>query len=193
MRSERGNIVVYLLVGLVLFGLLISGIWWVKRQAGSSLKSPVATQNAPAKPSTDTKVSQDEKPTQTDPEKPANSPENTPASNDGGQTGQSAPSTATPTPPSNTPTTAPSSGTSSSSTITPSVTPPSSQTVPNQNASPVVPARPESQTPHVATTGPSSVASSGPLEDMIVSSVLIGGVVFAVTSYARSRRTLSTN
>lgn len=156
MKSERGNVVVYLLVGLVLFGLLLSGAWWVKNQS-SRATSPVATSSQP-KPETETKVTQDEKPAS----------EQKPADN------QARPN---PTP---TPTPAPTPASPAPSNPTPAPAP-----APN-----VAPSRPESQTPRIGTTGPSAVASSGPLEDAITSSILIGGATFATASYLRSRRSV---
>lgn len=152
MKSERGNVVVYLLVGLVLFGLLLSGAWWVKNQS-SRATAPVASTDK-TQPQTETKVSQDDKPAKTDNKPAENQPKPTPA----------------PTP------------------ASPAPSNPAPAPVPTPAPS-VAPTRPESQTPRIGTTGPSSVASSGPLEDAITSSLLIGGVTFATASYLRSRRT----
>ena len=44
MKSERGNIVIYLLVGLALFAVLLTGLWWVKSQAPKTVAAPETTQ-----------------------------------------------------------------------------------------------------------------------------------------------------
>jgi|JI10StandDraft_1071094.scaffolds.fasta_scaffold305554_2 cytoskeletal protein RodZ len=59
MKSERGNIIVYLLVGVVLFGLLLGGLWWVKARVADKPSAPVATTNEQNKPTTETEVNQD--------------------------------------------------------------------------------------------------------------------------------------
>lgn len=155
MKSERGNIVVYLLVSLVLFGVLLTGMWWVKRQAPhTAVRAPQTTQTTPQTPQTETKISQDD----AAPVEPAR---NTPAAE------TPAPQTGTTPPSSN-------GGGETSSTST---------TTPHQ-ATP----RPESQTPHVSASDPRNVASSGPVEDSIVSSTILGGIVYAGVLFARSRQ-----
>lgn len=66
MKSERGNIIVYLLVGVVLFGLLLGGLWWVKARVADTPTTPVATTEDQNKPTTetDTAVDQDGTPEQ---------------------------------------------------------------------------------------------------------------------------------
>ena len=58
MKSQRGNIIVYALVGLVLFGILLGSIWWIRQR---STPAPVATDNQ-TQQQTDTEVKQDETP-----------------------------------------------------------------------------------------------------------------------------------
>ncbi len=61
MKSERGGIVVYLIIGLVLFGALLGGVWWVKQR---TVVAGDATQKTttPGTSQTDTQVSQDAQP-----------------------------------------------------------------------------------------------------------------------------------
>lgn len=61
MRSQRGNIIVYLLVGIVLFSALIGTMWWVKNRVATT-PAPVATTEQTQKSGTETKVDQDSKP-----------------------------------------------------------------------------------------------------------------------------------
>ena len=68
MKSERGNIIVYLLVGVVLFGLLLGGLWWVKARVADKPSAPIATTEEQNKPTTDTEVNQDGTPEQKKPE-----------------------------------------------------------------------------------------------------------------------------
>lgn len=124
MKSERGNIVVYLVVGLVLFGLLLTGLWWVKSRAPKTVSVPQVVQTkekSSDKP--ETKINQDE----------------------GGSTPTGSSSTTSSdqsTTDTNNTTTPPSSDypqqTSSTATSTPSV----------------APSRPESQTPNTLANGP---------------------------------------
>ena len=155
MRSERGNIVVYIIVGLALFGALLTGVWWVKSHAPKTVAAPhVATSKDEAK-MTETTIKQDE--TSKPNESSAATDQATPA-----------PSTSNTTPAPTIPGDYPSQS-SSTSTTTPSATPP----------------KPESQTPH-ATSGP--VAASGPVEDSIMNALALGGAVYIVAAYLRSRR-----
>ncbi len=59
MKSERGNIIVYLLVGVVLFGLLLGGLWWVKARVADKPGGSIATTEDRDKATTETEVSQD--------------------------------------------------------------------------------------------------------------------------------------
>ncbi|MEO5691048.1 MAG: hypothetical protein ABIQ64_02580 [Candidatus Saccharimonadales bacterium] len=147
MKSQRGNVIVYALVGLVLFGVLAGSIYWVRQR---STPAPVATNNQ-TQEQTKTEVKQDENPAQSA-EKPA-------AGNSETQT-PSGPGT--------------SSGTGSSNPV-------------QSNRDTTNPSKPESQTPR---TGPSpaAVAASGPLENSLISSIVLGTATFAGTSYVRSRR-----
>jgi cytoskeletal protein RodZ len=87
MNSERGNIIVYALVGLVLFGILLGSLWWVKSQVADAPDAPVATTEEQSKPKTDTEVnqdttqqgttSQDAAPADTTPQAPSTSPQQT--------------------------------------------------------------------------------------------------------------------
>jgi cytoskeletal protein RodZ len=120
MKSERGNIIVYLLVGVVLFGLLLGGLWWVKARVADTPAAPVATTGEQDKSTTETEVNQDgteQQPT----EEAATGTENTPTTS---APTSPAPAPATPAPSTTTP--APS---------TPAPLPPESQT-PNTGPSP---------------------------------------------------------
>lgn len=64
MKSERGNIIVYLLVGVVLFGLLLGGLWWVKARVADKPGGSIATTEERDKPTTETNVDQDKTPEQ---------------------------------------------------------------------------------------------------------------------------------
>lgn len=44
MHRQRGNIVIYLLVGMVLFGMLLTGIWWTKTRVSRAVTTPQAVQ-----------------------------------------------------------------------------------------------------------------------------------------------------
>lgn len=139
MKSQRGNIIVYLLIGLVLFGLLLGGLWWVRNRVANTPTAPVVT-TQPQNTTPETDVKQDEK--------PAESPtETTP----GGQ----------------------------SQTGT---------TTPNTQAPPAA-LLPESQTPR---TGPSpqAVAASGPLENTLISSLMLAGVTYIGVLFSRSRNAI---
>lgn len=165
MKSERGNIVVYLVVGLVLFGLLLTGIWWVKSRAPKAVSTPqiAQTDNKKADDKPETTINQDEGgTTPTGASSSQNNDASTPAANnasDQATTGQSTP------PSSDYP-----SQTSSTATTTPSA----------------APTRPESQTPNLTETGP--VAASGPVEDSFMSALALGGAAYMSTAYARSRK-----
>ena len=137
MKSQRGNIIVYALVGLVLFGILLGSIWWIRQR---STPAPVATDNQ-TQQQTDTEVKQDET--------PANPAAETPAAQGDQQQTQTG------------------------------------NNQPQRGGGAATPATPESQTPR---TGPSAVAASGPLENTLISSLVLGAATFAGTSYARSRR-----
>ncbi len=136
MKSQRGNVIVYALVGLVLFGVLAGSIYWVRQR---STPAPVARDNQ-TQEQTKTEVKQDETPTK--------SAEESAASTDN--------------------------GTGSSSAA-------------QSNRDTATPQTPESQTPR---TGPSpdAVAASGPLENSLISSLVLGTATFAGASYVRSRR-----
>lgn len=89
MKSERGNIIVYVLVGLVLFGALAGSVWWVNNRAQTETQAPVATESAPAEdgttetsvdqdavsaPQPDSAASSDDQPVANNPEQPAPTP-----------------------------------------------------------------------------------------------------------------------
>jgi cytoskeletal protein RodZ len=60
MQSERGNAIIYVLVGLVLFGAMLGGLWWVKNRVGTVQSAPVAVQETTkTDATTDTVVDQD--------------------------------------------------------------------------------------------------------------------------------------
>jgi len=62
MKSERGNIVIYLLVGLALFAVLLTGLWWVKSQAPKTVAAPETTQTTTnTTPSVETTINQDDR------------------------------------------------------------------------------------------------------------------------------------
>lgn len=42
MNSERGNIIVYLLIGLVMFGAVAGSLWWLQTRAGDE-QQPAST------------------------------------------------------------------------------------------------------------------------------------------------------
>lgn len=172
MKSERGNIVVYLLVGLVLFGVLLGGVWWVKNRVANK-PTPVGTtqEEKTVQPGTDTQVDQDKAP-ETKPEetKPAETkPE------------EQAPSTssvpATPAPETNN-----AGGISSSASSTPTTNGAATNRGTDLAALP-----PESR---MASTGPSptNVAASGPLENALGTSLGLGIVTFLGSSYVLSRK-----
>jgi cytoskeletal protein RodZ len=166
MKSERGNIIVYLLVGLVLFGVLVGGVWWVKNRVANK-PTPVATttEQKVVQPGTDTKVDQDSKPAT----KPA---ETKPAE----QPAPAAPATpAQPTTPQNTTNNSSTPATGSTSGTT------------NGRASDLAALPPESRT---ASAGPSpnNVAATGPLENAIGTSLGLGIVTFLASSFVRSRK-----
>lgn len=151
MKSQRGNVIVYALVGLVLFGVLAGSIYWIRNR---STPAPVASNNQ-TQEETKTEVKQDETPAQSAEESAAgNSEAQTPS-------GTGTPNT------SGAPATTPAPVQSSRDTATPTT--------------------PESQTPR---TGPSptAVAASGPLENSLISSLVLGTATFAGASYVRSRR-----
>ncbi len=53
MKTESGNVVVYLLVGLVLFVVMMSGIWWVKQRSHTvTPPTPTVTQTTDESPET---------------------------------------------------------------------------------------------------------------------------------------------
>ncbi len=139
MKSQRGNVIVYALVGLVLFGVLAGSIYWVRQRSNPA---PVASDNQ-TQQQTDTEVKQDETPAQSAEESAAGTTESQ-------------------------------SGTGSSNPV-------------QSNRDTATPPAPESQTPR---TGPSpaAVAASGPLENSLISSLVLGTATFAGASYVRSRR-----
>ena len=151
MKSERGNIIVYLLVGVVLFGLLLGGLWWVKARVADKPGGSIATTEEQNKPGTETNVEQDRTPEQKPSEEATTETEATPST-------PAAPAPTTPAP-------------STPAPVTPA---------------PVAPA-PESQTPRTGPS-PSGVAASGPVENMIGTSIGLGVLVYFGTSFVRSRR-----
>lgn len=152
MNNERGNIIVYLLVSLALFGVLLGGAWWVKNRAGAAgtPATPVATsaekKSTPKADQPQTTVNQDATPSQTS-----------------GNTSSNTQSQAT----------------------TPSTSQPSPQTMPPKDDKPTTP-RPESQTSSAGS--PRAVASSGPVEDSLVTAMLLGTATYTMHSFVRSRR-----
>lgn len=173
MKSERGNIIVYLLVGLVLFGVLIGGVWWVKNRVANKPATVATTkEEKTVQPSTDTKVDQDKtpdnNPAETKPEesKPA---ETKPAE----QPAPAAP--ATPAPETNTRSTTPSTSGNTSSTT------------PATSGNDLAALPPESRT---ASAGPSpnNVAASGPVENAIGTSLGLGIITFLASSFMLSRK-----
>lgn len=172
MRSERGNIVIYLLVSLVFFGLLLTGMWWVKKQAARTMSvAPTTTQKTDKKPEVETKISQDD--VRADKDR---------------QTASDATVGANSTPPADTGRTSSTATTNSSPSSSPATTPQPLGGGPTASSSPSTTPPPESQMPHVSSTGPSNVASSGPVEDALLSSTVLGGVVYVGVLFARSRQ-----
>ena len=173
MKSERGNIVVYLLVGLVLFGVLLGGVWWVKNRVANKA-TPVATtqDEKTVQPGTDTQVDQDKAP-ETKPE------ESKPAETKPEEQSPSSPSIpATPAPETNN-----SGGSTNSSN---SETPATNGTATSRGTD-LAALPPESR---MASTGPSpaNVAASGPLENALGTSLGLGIVTFLGSSYVLSRK-----
>ncbi len=164
MSSERGNIIIYLLVSLALFGAMLGGIWWVKNRIGSTSRTQAPSVTAPASNKTaqektpETVVKQHATPKDNSGNQPQNQ-SNTAGSNSNSASSQSSNTEA-----------------GSGSGIT---------TMPPKDDEPTVP-RPESQTPHKPS--PSTVASSGPVEDTILSAFLLGIATFALHSFVRSRQ-----
>lgn len=61
MSSERGNIVVYTLVGLLLFGAMLGTFWWVRKADNKPVVvTGVAKDETSKNKSPETKVNQDE-------------------------------------------------------------------------------------------------------------------------------------
>lgn len=150
MESQRGNIIVYLLIGLVMFGALLSGLWWIKTRAGGEKPTVVAEESQSAqndkKTPAETSVEQDAVPA-TDEPTPTPAPAATPA---------------------------------------PANNPPAQRPAPSApQTQPVLP--PESQTNR--TPKPNEVASSGPVENGLITASGLGVLAYLSTSYVRSRRT----
>lgn len=177
MDPQRGNIIVYLLVGLAFFGLMTAGIWWVKNRPHDISVIAGLAQQAPAA-APDAKTGNTPPPSQTDTPEPETKPDSTarqqpqnqPNSGSAVPGGQGAPGSA--------PRSAPSPAPQASAPATG----PSAAMPPEDDAEP----RPESQTRH--TSSPDAVASSGPLEDAATAAMLLGAVTFLVHSFVRSRR-----
>ena len=163
MQSERGNVVVYLLIGLVLFGAMLSGVWWVKKQVSKPVSVPIATNSQNKSTTPETTIQQDTG--------------GTAGSQPTDQQSQSVPSQSSPEFPqqtSSTSTSEPSTGRSESS---------------SQQTS--TPSTPESQTAPTGTTHAAGLANTGPVEDGIVSAMLLGIATYAFVLYARSRRSVA--
>lgn len=43
MKSQRGNIIIFLLIGLILFGSISGGLWWLKNRASDVAEGPATT------------------------------------------------------------------------------------------------------------------------------------------------------
>lgn len=97
--KQRGNIIVFVLIGLVLFGVLLGSVWWLKDRFTGA---PVATDTTQQTTETDTDIKQDQNPR----DEAADSEDTAPATSD---TSAPARDAATPqTPESQTPRTGPS-------------------------------------------------------------------------------------
>lgn len=168
MSSERGNIIVYLLVSLALFGSMLGGIWWVKNRIGSTSRTQSPAVTAPASNKTaqekapETVVDQDAAPT-ANPDNQSQNQSSTAGSNSNSASSQ----------PSNT-----QAGSGSGAT-----------TMPPKDDVPTT-SHPESQTSHKPS--PSTVASSGPVEDTVMSALLLGIATFALHSFVRSPKSYRT-
>lgn len=60
MQSQRGNIIVYLVVGLVLCGAFLTGLWWVKRQSTPVAVVSTTSRAGDKAASTETRINQDD-------------------------------------------------------------------------------------------------------------------------------------
>lgn len=172
MKSERGNVIIYLLIGIVLFGAMLTGVWWVKKKNTQTVSAPIATNSQKQSDSPETTIHQDAGGSTQAQSEQNNS--GTPSTTGSATTPQAtAPSPQYPQQSSSTSTNQPSNSSQSATNTTPSAGP----------------STPESQTAPTGTTHANGVAATGPVEDM-TSALALGGVIYTATLYVRSRRRL---